>query len=96
MEGKASEVPDGAKRPTLVLTHYPLGRVLYDLEAVAMGYIHYCIHLAGDSCVMNGYYRLRFFSDRFLYLFFIDIHGVRPDIDEDQLCAKEHRRVCGR
>ena len=95
MEGEAAEITYCAKRPPLVFTHYALGRILYYFETMPFCDIHNSVHFTGDSGIMDSDDRLRFFADRFLYLFFIDVHGIGSDIDKDETRAKEHGRVCG-
>ena len=95
MEGVAAEVADGAQSLALVAAHDALGRVLHHQQAVAAGNVHNGVHLAGHTGVVHGADDPGPVRNSGFDLSLVNVHGVGPDVNENQLCPGQHEGVGG-
>ena len=80
MERVAAEIADRAQSLSLVGGHDALRGIFDNLEIMPAGYIHDCVHLAADTCVVYSHDSFGLVRDRFFDPVLIDIHGIRTDI----------------
>ncbi|MNE53085.1 hypothetical protein D3C80_1477910 [compost metagenome] len=58
------------------------------------GNSHDLVHVASDTCIMYGYDGFGFFRDGSFNQRLVDVHGIRADIDENNLCTAQHKCIC--
>ena len=69
-------------------------RIFHNFQIMASGDVHDRIHLACYTCIMNRNDCFCFFCDRLFDQFFIDIHGIRPNIHKYDLRSPQHKCIC--
>ena len=95
MEREAPKVANRPQGTPAVAGHDRLGGVFDHAQAVAPGDVHDGVHLAGDPAVVHDADGPRAFGYGLLDLGLVDVHGIRADVDEDELCAGQDERVGG-
>ena len=93
MEAVAAVIAKRPKYPPLIGAHNPLGSILYHIKPVFLSDRQNFIHFAGNTRVMHGYDGFGFIRNCFFYFVFIQVHGIRTDIDKNNLSAPENKSV---
>jgi len=94
MEAVAAKIPDSSKRFSFIVGIHTLSRIFHNFQIMASGDVHDRIHLACYTCIMNRNDCFCFFCDRLFDQFFIDIHGIRPNIHKYDLRSPQHKCIC--
>ena len=94
MEAVAAKISNGTKGFSLIVGIHTLGRVFHYLQIMSSSNLHDRIHLAGYSCIMERNDCAGLICDRLFDQFFIDIHGIRPDIHKYDPCTAKHKCIC--
>ena len=93
MKAKATDVTNRPQRPTFVSRHNALGRIFHHKQVMFGRQRHNSIHFAGHARVMHRHNRAGFVGDRRFNQRFVNVHGIRADINKDNFRASQHESI---
>ena len=93
MEAVTAEVADRPEITFFVGRADSLGGIFDDQQPMPPRDIHDHVHIAADAGVMNRNDHPGPGSDRLLDQTLVDIHGIRPDIDENRHAAPQDEGI---
>ena len=94
MEAVAAKISDGSQCFSFIVGVHTLSCIFHNLQIMPSGNIHNCIHLTGNSRIVNRNNCSGFFCDRLFDQFFINVHGIRTDIHKHNLRSAQYKSIC--
>ena len=86
---------DGAQCLAFVGRHHALRGVFHHEQVIFLRQRHDGIHLAGNAGIVHWHNRAGFIGDRRFDFGFVDVHGIRTQVDEHHFGAAQHKGVGG-
>ena len=95
MEAEAADMANGAQCLAFVGRHHTLRGVFHHEQVIFLRQRHDGIHLAGNAGIVHWHNRAGFIGDRRFDFGFVDVHGVRTQVDEHHFGTAQHKGVGG-
>ncbi|MNI32681.1 hypothetical protein D3C73_866020 [compost metagenome] len=84
-----------SQRAAFVGRHHALSGIFHHEQVVLSRQCHNGVHFAGNARVMHRYDSAGFVGDRRFNQRFVNVHGIRADIDKDDFGPTQHEGVGG-